>query len=165
MPDHYERCPEAAACRFCNTLVPRDQIDDHEGNGKCPEAVQCKFCQDILPKDIIDDHVAKFCPKAIPGVNSDEQVDPRGYYDKVAKNAKKLKNKNSNVIVEDDYIEPNDFRDPGKRKLKKDNSVESGPKNPYNNGPSKYSGSKRGSVSPTEGKKSGTNEEPSVSIE
>ena len=124
MPDHLECCPEAAACRFCNNLLPRDIIDEHEG-GQCPEAQECNYCKDFIPKDLHEDHVRKYCPKAIPGVPADaEPIDPTPYNDLVEKNAKKLQKKNSKVVVEDDYIEPNDFRDPANRKQKRQDSQE-----------------------------------------
>ena len=76
-------------------------------------------------------------------------------------------------MVEDDYIEPNDFRDPGNRKQKRSDSQEGlknkSKKDPYSvngsqNPNNKYIGSKKGSLSQAEGSKSRTNDEPSVSI-
>ena len=45
------------------------------------------------------------------------KVDPRPYQELLRKNTEKLSRISSQVIVEDDYVEPNDFRDPGRRKL------------------------------------------------
>jgi len=67
---------------------------------------------------MLDNHVINSCSKAKPGVPPDVPVDPRPYQEFVQKNVNKLSKKsaNSKVVVEDDFIEPNDFRDPGNRK-------------------------------------------------
>ena len=52
------------------------------------------------------------------------EVDATAYNEYVEKQAKKLaKREKGKVVVEDDFIEPNDFRDPGGRK-KRDGSGE-----------------------------------------
>lgn len=72
-------------------------------------------------KEMIDQHVIKSCPKSKPGVKDDQEVDPRPYHDMVQRNADKLKKKSSHVIIEDEYVKPNDFRDPGSRKKEPSN--------------------------------------------
>ena len=56
----------------------------------------------------------------IPGVPDDPTVDPEPYLHQIEQNERKLKKQNpkSKVVVEDDFIEPTDFRDPGGRKNK-----------------------------------------------
>ena len=51
------------------------------------------------------------------GVVVPPEIDPRGYINLVEKQRKKLQKKTSGkVVVEDDFVEPSDFRDPGGRK-------------------------------------------------
>lgn len=59
----------------------------------------------------------KECPKATPELGPNTDVDPTNYIEMRERNLKKLnKKKSTRVIVEDEFIEPNDFRDPGGRK-------------------------------------------------
>ena len=108
------------------TEQPIIDLDNHEST--CPDAPNtaiCEFCKNYFHKDELENHIIKNCKLAKPGVSGENDVDPRPYRDMLQKNAKKLQGKsNSKVVVEDDYVEPNDFRDPGGRK-KRDNSNES----------------------------------------
>ena len=114
---HLARCPEVAMCRFCGNQYPMRDIEPHEV--QCPDRAECKFCGLLMPKQLLEHHIIRNCPKAKPGVNQgDDDVDPRPYQDMLEKNASRLKRKslNGKVIIEDDFVKPNDFRDPGNRK-------------------------------------------------
>lgn len=79
----------------------------------------------LMPKQLLEHHIIRNCPKAKPGVKEGEDdVDPRPYQDMLEKNATKLKRKslNGKVVIEDDFVKPSDFRDPGNRK-KNDSNI------------------------------------------
>ena len=55
--------------------------------------------------------------KTIPPKKVEEPpIDPTPYIELVRKNTEKLSKKSSQVVVEDNYVQPTDFRDPGRRR-------------------------------------------------
>ena len=112
---HLVRCPEVTMCRFCGNKYASKDIEPHEQ--VCPDRAECRFCGLLMPKSQLEPHILRVCPKAKPGVAGDADVDPRPYQEMLEKNAEKLKRKSTaKVIVEDNFIQPTDFRDPANRK-------------------------------------------------
>ena len=132
---HLQRCPEVAMCRFCGLQFAASVILKHEA--ECPDAADCPHCGLRMPKNLLELHIVKNCPKARAGVPEGEDVDPRAYQEKKDKNLRKLKRDSKDVIVEDDFIEPGDFRDPGGRKQNTDTNPSS-----FGSGPQKFKHSK-----------------------
>ena len=128
-------------CDFCNIeYIPRD-IDRHENN--CNHPIKCTICQQQFPRLEIPSHETQ-CEGDKPS------IDPQPYLDHVERNRAKLQKKSKGaVVVEDDYVKPEDFRDPGGRK-NRDKSAESAgqPK------PGKSRGSERPPPSRSIGRKS-----------
>lgn len=107
-PEHEENCNEPTPCQFCNkSYLPKD-IDRHES--KCNKPQFCKTCAMKFPRKELLKHKSE-CKG---------HQDPNGgeaYLKHIEKQKKKLEKKTkSKVVLEDDYLKPDDFRDPGGRK-------------------------------------------------
>ena len=71
--------------------------------------------EEIDKKDRIN-AILKICPSADPNEAENMEVDPKPYQEMLEKNYDKLKKKNRATIVEDDFVTPGDFRNPGGRR-------------------------------------------------
>ena len=120
---HLQRCPEVAMCRFCGLQFPTKSIEKHEA--ECKEAADCPYCGLRMPKSILELHIVRNCPKARAGVDASEDVDPRPYQEIKKKNMENLRRRSKDVVVEDDFIEPTDFRDPAGRRQKTESNPSS----------------------------------------
>lgn len=81
----------------------------HEAN--CNHPINCTICHNKFPRLELPQH------ESICDGGSKPDVDPKPYLDHVEKQRQKLQKKSKgNVFVEDDYVKPEEFRDPGNRK-------------------------------------------------
>ena len=110
---HVDECPEPVPCDFCGTeTLPRD-IDRHEDS--CNEPIDCTICLEKYPRLEMPQHESQ-CDGPKP---EEPEVDPKLYLEHVERQRKKLQKKSKgDVFVEDDYVKPEEFRDPGNRKNK-----------------------------------------------
>ena len=101
--------------------LPRD-IDRQEELSN--EPTDCPKCYKKFPQKKLHLHMDKCKGHHLFG----EDADPRPYLDHVEQQRKKLqKHTPGKVIVEDDYVEPNDFRDHFNRKKKEPSNEDHSP--------------------------------------
>ena len=109
-------CQSKVKCKYCSKRFLVTKIDEHEI--KCNLPKRCRYCLKEYKRHELPKH-EKHCSGNPAGSGSpDKGLDSKQYIDMIEKNKKKMKRRGTRVVVEDDFIESNDFRDPGNRKKK-----------------------------------------------